>query len=275
VASTNGVEIAVHELGGAGPPLVIAHASGFCGSMYAPLAAELLEHFRVVALDFRGHGDSTAPTDEDFAWGGMADDLFAVVAALEAGPVHAFGHSLGGATILRAELTRPGTIRSAFLFEPIVIPDEYAAGGPNVMAEAARVRRPSFASRAEALWRYASRPPLSQMRADALTAYVEHGFADEPDGSVRLKCRPEHEARVFESDTKLTVSDMCGLRLPAVIAVGHDEPGPNPAGFASALAAMLPDARRIEYPHVGHFGPLEDPISIGRDVLAHALATSH
>ena len=31
VASTKGVTVAVHDLGGEGDPLLIAHANGFCG----------------------------------------------------------------------------------------------------------------------------------------------------------------------------------------------------------------------------------------------------
>ena len=62
-------------------------------------------------------------------------------------------------------------------------------GDRNPLAEGALRRRPTFASRDEAFENYSSKPPFSALDPDALRAYVDHGFADEPDGTVRLKCR--------------------------------------------------------------------------------------
>ena len=79
VPSTRGVTVAVHDLGGDGAPLLIAHANGFCGGTYGPLAQVLAPHRHVWALDFRGQGQSTPPEDLDFDWDGLADDVLAVV----------------------------------------------------------------------------------------------------------------------------------------------------------------------------------------------------
>ena len=62
----------------------------------------------------------------------------------------AFGHSVGGATVLLAELARPGLLDAAYLYEPIVWPVGFAHEGPNPMAGPARRRREVFGSRAEA-----------------------------------------------------------------------------------------------------------------------------
>ena len=83
VSSTDGVTIVVHDLGGSGDLMLLCHATGFHARAYEPLAAQLASHFHVLALDFRGHGDSTAPHNGRFDWEGMADDLLAVVDALD------------------------------------------------------------------------------------------------------------------------------------------------------------------------------------------------
>ncbi len=44
---------------------------------------------------------------------------------------------------------------------------------------------------------FATKPPFSSLDPAALRAYVDHGFDDEPDGSVRLKCAPENESQVY------------------------------------------------------------------------------
>ena len=99
----------MYEFGGAGQPLLMAHATGFCATMYRPLAAELVEQFRVVALDFRGHGRSARPGNDDFGWDRMAQDVLAVIDRLGTKPAAGFGHSMGGAALLMAEERRPGT----------------------------------------------------------------------------------------------------------------------------------------------------------------------
>lgn len=269
VTRPDGVAIAVHELGGHGEPFLFAHATGFCAPMYRPLARALAHRFRVVAVDARGHGVSSPPPDGAMDWDEMAADLLGVVDALGGGPLHAFGHSLGGALVLLAEHARPGTFRSAFLFEPIVWPAGMARTGPNVMADAARARRPVFASRAEVLWRYSSRPPLDALRADALHAYVQHGFVEQPDGSVRIACDPEHEARVFEAEVKVTTTAIAHLQLPVTVACGYDEPGPNPGRLAPDVVEALDRAVLRRYDHMGHFGPFQDPVTVGRAVVEH------
>lgn len=272
VPSTNGVTLAVHDLGGEGPPFLIAHATGMCGRAYEPLGEVLRSAFHVHAIDFRGHGDSTAPLDGDFAWAGMGADVLAAVDAIGVDRIDAFGHSLGGASLLIAESARPGLLRSAFLFEPIVLTEAYASERTNFMSDAARRRRAVFPSKADALWRYAGRPPLSTLRADALAAYVEHGFEDLPDGTVRLKCDPESEARTFECETKMTLDRVGAITVPTVIGVGSDEP--TSELFGGPLAEAMADATLIRYPHLGHFGPLQDPATIGADILAGAQTTA-
>jgi pimeloyl-ACP methyl ester carboxylesterase len=268
VPSSDGVTVAVHDLGGSGPPFLLCHATGFLGMAYAPMAAELRERFHVYAMDFRGHGDSLAPRNGRFDWDAMADDLLAVAAALTDGPIAAFGHSMGGATLLLAELRRPGLLESAYLFEPIVVPQDFPVVGPEGLSSAAAKRRARFASRAEAMWRYAGRPPLDVLQSGALAAYVEYGFRDTEDGEIELKCKPEHEAAIFDARGKPTFSMLGSVSTPTVVAIGTTERGWTPAMLGREAAASLPNGRLERLAHMGHFGPLQAPITIAASVLA-------
>jgi pimeloyl-ACP methyl ester carboxylesterase len=267
VKSADGVEIAGYELGGSGEPLLLAHATGFCATMYRPLGIEVADLFRVVGLDFRGHGRSARPANADFGWDRMADDVLAVVDHLGTA-AYGFGHSMGGAALLLAEERRPGTFSGMFLYEPIVLPDDFHPGASNYMADLARARRATFPSRDVALERYASRPPLNTLRADVLTAYVDDGFVDLPDGSVRLACLPDDEARTFEAESKLHTSRVTDVETPVAVVVGHDEDGPNPARLGPGLVAALQHAELIRRPQLGHLGPFEDPALVATDLRA-------
>lgn len=270
VQSSDGVTIAVHDLGGDGPPLIVCHATGFCGRAYGPLADQLATDRHVWALDFRAHGDSTAPDGDRFHWDGAADDLLAVLAELTDEPIDSIGHSMGGAALVLAERRRPGTLRSAYLYEPIIFGGE----GPrpqlveNPMAEAARRRRAEFPSKADALLRYASKTPLRVLNAGALAAYVEHGFEELADGTARLKLAPAHEAAVFEASGAADLSTLAGIDIPVAVAAGEAEGEMGPAMWAPSVAAALVNGRLLTFEHLGHFGPLEHPHTIASSVRA-------
>jgi pimeloyl-ACP methyl ester carboxylesterase len=267
VASTDGVSIALHDFGGEGSDLLVAHATGFCAGAYEPLAAVLGERFHVWGLDFRAHGESTRPENGRLEWDAMVEDLLAVVDHLQSPNLHSFGHSMGGAVLLKAEAKRPGSLASVFAFEPIVIPPGWTNHGGSGLAASARRRRPEFDSKAEALLRYASRPPLGVFRADALAAYVEHGFKVLDDGRVRLRCDPEDEARTFDS-ASVTPQDMVAASVPTVVGAGGRDGEVGPAAFAPHAVAALPNARLARYPRLSHFGPFEDPTLLARDAMA-------
>ncbi|MEV5612032.1 alpha/beta hydrolase [Streptomyces sp. NPDC052225] len=85
---------------------------GFTGSkedfiaLHAPLGAA---GYRTVAVDGRGQYESKGPADDEspYAQGELAQDVLAQAAALDAGPVHLLGHSLGGLIARAAVLLDP------------------------------------------------------------------------------------------------------------------------------------------------------------------------
>jgi pimeloyl-ACP methyl ester carboxylesterase len=270
VPTSDDLTLAVHDHGGTGPVALLCHATGFHGAVWEPVVAELQGRFRCVAPDFRAHGASRVPEDAPLGWERVADDVIAVIDALELpeGQLLGVGHSMGGAALVLAEQRRPGTFRGLWLFEPIVFPPQPVDGG-NVLAEGARRRRPVFPSRPAALDNFASKPPLDRLRADALHAYVRHGLVESPDGSVQLACRPDDEARLYEAGGQHGAwTRLPELRCPVVIARGEDATGP--AVLAPSQVERIPGARLDDIAHVGHFGPLEAPSVIAARILTFA-----
>lgn len=266
--STDGVTLALHDLGGDGPLLLLAHATGFCGPMWAPAAEILAPHFHCVAFDFRAHGASGRP-DRPLVWQGMAADVVAVVDALSPDqPVSAVGHSMGGAALMLAEAARPGTVARAWTFEPILFPSSPDLVGPqpSEISEGARRRRATFGSRQEVYERYRSRPPLDVLDERVLQLYLDHGFERQADGSMVLRCRPEDEAGVFEHHFSGAAQAAAQLSIPAVVAVGEGEARPVEA--ARQAAATNPGLELVVYEELTHFGPLQAPERLATDMLA-------
>jgi len=279
VQSSDGVDLAVHLLAGApgDRPILLTHATGFHALVWAPLARHL-PGFAVFAPDLRGHGDSPPPTGWDMAWDGFADDVLAVVDAMTGAGVDttdllAVGHSKGGAALLLAEERRPGTFGALYCYEPVVMPPDATMarsgdGDDNPLAQGALRRREQFASRDEAFANYSSKLPFSALDPDALHAYVDHGLADQPDGTVRLKCRPEIEAATYRmGGAHDGFAHLGEIRCPVTIATGAVG-WAGPAAAAGRIADAIPNGRLDSFPDLGHFGPLEDPAGIAARILA-------
>ena len=99
-SSTDGVTVDYLRLGGpdAGPRLLFVHATGFCATVWRPMAQVLSERYDCWAVDIRGHGRSSTPP-ATFDWSGTADDVLAVLDDLGGdGPWLGVGHSMGGAS---------------------------------------------------------------------------------------------------------------------------------------------------------------------------------
>lgn len=285
VASTDGVTVAYLTLGGTGRRVLLAHATGFSATVWRPVATALAGSFRAWALDFRGHGRSTPPADGTFDWHGTADDVLAVIDAIDAidaesGPTTepwlGVGHSMGGAALLLAEQRRPGTFGALWVYEPVVFPPaEVAPGtaeGGNHLAEGAARRRPGFPSAEEARRNFSSKPPMDVFSPEALAGYLERGLtpdpsADEPE-RVRLSCRPEHEAQVYRMGGRHSAwAHLHEVACPVTVVVG-DTAIPGPAMVAAAVADRLPLGHLESHPELGHFGPQQAPDAMAASITA-------
>jgi pimeloyl-ACP methyl ester carboxylesterase len=291
VASSDGVELTVHHLaaGEAAHPLLVAHATGFHGRAYGPMADRLAGDHDVWALDFRGHGATAKPPGAALDWARYADDALAVAQwlARRAGdgtPLVAFGHSMGGATLLMAAERQPGLFASLVLYEPIVFPppgsaDEalVQAGSGPPLAEVARRRRRSFESFGAALANYAAKPPMSAFDPAALEAYVRGGLRPvdpaHPDGPVELCCSPETEAATFEGGASHDTWNRLGrIAVPTTVLGGVlDAPPPR---MVEPIASRLPNGRAELHPELDHFAPFSEPARTAQLVSA-ALASAH
>jgi pimeloyl-ACP methyl ester carboxylesterase len=278
--SPSGVTLVVHDWGGDGDPVLLAHPTGFHGRAWAPVAAGLVARGRRVwSFDFRGHGDSDRSPDGTYSWSEFAQDALAVAHHLEvAGDPRllAAGHSKGGASLLSGSVTEPTAYPRIWTFEPIIIPVDapILAAQDNPLSQGARRRRDQWPSRDEALASYSSKPPLNALAPDALQAYVEYGLRDRDDGTVELKCRPEDEAMMYTMGASLGLYPQLGeIAVPVLVGSGADTMSITPE-MAGQIASRLPHGSLEVWKGRGHFGPLEDPDLAVTSMLRFADATA-
>ncbi len=267
IDSSDGVGVALHDLGGNGPPLLILHATGFHGRCYRAIAEQLQDHFHIWAPDLRGHGDSITPVDTDLGWASMADDVLAVSEYLGVDSWAVAGHSMGGAVAAKTALLHPGLVSAAWVFEPVIFPPSAvtAADRGNRLAESARLRRHDFDSFDEAIERYTQAAPFALVSRNVIRDYVADGFF-QTDTGITLKTSGETEARLFEGVDLELFEQLRSVAAPFTVATSQD--GGPPSSVAEQITDQLPNARSVVWPDNTHFGPLEDPRRAATEILA-------
>lgn len=270
----SGLGLVVHDWGGAGDPVLLAHPTGFHGRAWAPVAERLVRAGRRVwSFDFRGHGDSDPSHGGDYQWEGFAQDALAVTEhlGLAGDPaLLACGHSKGAAALLLGSVRAPATYPRIWAYEPVIFPSDepLPPHDDNPLSAGARKRRAVWASREEVVASYASRPPLDVFTPESLRAYVDYGFRDRPDGTVELKCEPEHEARVYAMGAANGIYPLLArVQVPVLVACGETTEAIVPE-LAQMIVDRVPDATLEVWPERGHFGPQQDPDRAVASMLA-------
>src|SRR5215471_1123521 len=109
IVTKDGTEIYYKDWG-SGPPVTFSHGWPLCSDAWDGQMLFLAQHgFRVVAHDRRGHGRSSQPSAGN-EMDGYADDLAAVIEALDLNDIIMVGHSTGGGEVARY-IGRHGTKR--------------------------------------------------------------------------------------------------------------------------------------------------------------------
>src|SRR5205085_11792550 len=110
----NGASVYVEEQG-AGTPLVLLHAFPVDRRMWEAQVSALSDRFRVITPDFRGFGKS-APAGR-FSIETLADDVHALLDAMNAAPAIVAGCSMGGYTLLALAKKYPSDLRALILVD--------------------------------------------------------------------------------------------------------------------------------------------------------------
>ena len=238
----DGLRLHCLDWGGEGrPPLLLLH--GFTGHAHAwdTLAIALQPHFRVLALDQRGHGDSD-PAD---AYGPAVafGDLAGVVDRLDLAPLVLVGLSMGGRNAMYFTARRPQAVRKLVIVDigPEISPRAAAAppGPPEPETWA------SVEEAARYLYRGNPYPGIHYYRWVAASS-----LRPRPDGALVWKWHPSVKARRPADDVDWWAL-LPAITPPTLVLRGAESPVLD-RDVAERMARELPHGRFVEVPRAIH-----------------------
>ncbi|WP_018618589.1 alpha/beta fold hydrolase [Spirosoma luteum] len=112
----NNTQLNVLESGNGPLTLVFLHYFGGSAMEWQFVIAQLADQYRCVAVDLRGHGDSSSP--ETYTVGDMADDVQALTQAMGIQDFVLIGHSMSGKVALALASRQPAGLQLVLLLSP-------------------------------------------------------------------------------------------------------------------------------------------------------------
>jgi pimeloyl-ACP methyl ester carboxylesterase len=234
--------------------LVLLHGAGANAHWWDHLASGLAEHFHVVALDFRGHGNSDFP--EQLRAGAFSDDLDALLQHLSAPEAILVGHSLG------AHVALEHAARSAKT--PALILLDLTRGASRSRERATRLAltlNQSYPSREEAIRRFRFLPRAAQADEEMRRRIAAHSVRREADGRFGFK----FDARWFGVPPRGR-PDLGEIRCPTLLLRGEKSALLTCEG-ALEIVSAIPDARLVEISGAGHHVHIDQPAMVLREML--------
>ncbi|MGZ5323611.1 MAG: alpha/beta fold hydrolase [Solirubrobacterales bacterium] len=103
---------------GDGDPVICVHGLGATKASFLPTVAALADHYRVIAMDLPGFGDSEKPLGAAYDAPYFAHAVAALIDELEIERAHLIGNSMGGRVAIEMGLLRPERTEKVALLSP-------------------------------------------------------------------------------------------------------------------------------------------------------------
>lgn len=224
----NGIKL-YYETYGQGEPLLLLHGNGQSISAFSGQIPELAKHYQVIAVDTRAQGQSTNGK-QTLTYDLFAEDMSALLKALNLPAAHVVGWSDGGNTGLSLALHHPQQVKKLVTM------------GANLWADTLAVTPAT----------------LKEVRQGKLLTTALY-----PVNKQARKVRP---LMVLLLDyPRMKATDLAGITAPTLVLAGEKDVI-QPA-HTRLIASSLPHGRAHIFPGLTHYAPHEDPAAFNAAVL--------
>ncbi len=242
-----------------GKPLLVLH--GLFGSLgnWGWHSKQLAEHFAVVGVDLRNHGDS--PHADEFDYQVMAEDVRQLMAELGLESCGIVGHSMGGKVAMQLALSYPDLVERLVVVDiaPVAYPED-ADGHMNVLAAMDAVRLDEVKSRTQA-----EETLKEYIEEDAIRKFVLTNLVRNDEGAFEWRLNKE---AIRENYPALRAAPLMerSFTKPVLFVKGSLSSYILPQ-HESAIREMFPEATVKVIMEAGHWLHAEQPQALQKLLL--------
>ncbi len=242
---------------GAGRPVVALHGLGGTKASFVPTVAALAPHYRVIAVDLPGFGDSVKPIRGGYGAPFFARAVTALLDALEIESADLIGNSMGGRVAIEVGLRYPDRVGRLALLSPSLAWLRDRRWAPLV-----KMLRPELG-----LLQAAPRAVTERIVRRVVPAAGDEWVAAGLDEFLRAYLEPRGRAAFYAAARQIYLEEPHGpngfwTRLatlaPESLFVWGRQDQVVPIGFARHVQRTLPAARHVEL-DCGHVPQIERP----------------
>jgi pimeloyl-ACP methyl ester carboxylesterase len=260
--SFQGLQLAYYDSETPGKTLIFAHANGYSAGCYRYYHEHLKSQYRILALDFSGHGKSES-TLHFKNWFFFRDQILALAEKeLPSGEkAIGIGHSLGGASILLSCQKSPQLWEKAIAMDPVILGwkiTTLAKIFKNPMAEVAHKRRRNFHSIELVRRAFSKFPAFSNWDPEIWEDYLNSCLRSTGNGKeVELCCDPRVEGKIFSLSSYRVLKKYSSIKSEVHIAIPEKYEVCSPS-LAKMLAKGNAKSSVSIWSGVTHFFPFEN-----------------
>ncbi len=188
--------------------ILITHANGYSAECYSYLIEAFRDKYRVIALDFAGHGESEAYYDFT-NWDFLRDQILALITHENLKNIISIGHSMGGSSALRASKRKASLFKKLILLDPTFLSLSIIAYGSIFgipIAKNAIKRRRNFKNIEQVRKVFRKFSAFSNWDERVYEDYLRSCFRKNEE-EVELICDPKIEAKYFSTPSLKSFSD--------------------------------------------------------------------
>ncbi|MBX3026250.1 alpha/beta hydrolase [bacterium] len=252
----NGLRLHYLEWGAADrPPVLFLHGGSAHAHWWDFVIPLLADRFRCLALDLRGHGESSRPDDGDYGLAAHARDVAAAVAALGLAGGGLVGHSFGG-WVAMLYAGRAGDAVGALA----VLDSRPTIGvrSARMLAALRKLPHTRYATRDEAIDRFRLLPAATRADAAVIAHIAQHGIVRDRDGTYL----PRFDRRALAGAGAQDLTPHLRAARCPILAVRAADSEIVDAAALAAFRAAVPSAELAEIAGAHHHLMLDQPAAL-------------
>ena len=237
--------------------ILITHANGYSAECYSYLIEALSDKYRVVALDFSGHGQSQVFHDFT-SWDFLRDQILALIEHENLSNIISIGHSMGGSSALRASKRKTNLFKKLILLDPTFLSIPILVYGSIFgipIAKNALKRRRNFKNIEQVRKVFRKFSAFANWDERVYEDYLRSCFRKSGE-EVELICDPKIEARYFSTPNLKNFKDYGKNKLETHIIIPQKFEVCSPYR-AKIIAKGNPKSSVTIIPDGTHFFPFE------------------